>query len=99
MYSSDKDETWVCDKCKKEILFDDELPAGIPIEGDLCQDCAAATKAKCMDCGKEYPVTELEPEYERQFPNEERLLCEACSDARWEACLDKRREEGNSPEW
>jgi hypothetical protein len=78
-------ETWTCDHCGQAIPYDDEIPAPVPVGGDLCEDCAAATKAKCMDCGREYPVAELAAEYPDwmgRTHDPSRLLCESCADAR-----------------
>jgi uncharacterized protein YbaR (Trm112 family) len=85
MTTATSNETWVCERCKAVLPYDDEIPACIPIAGELCEDCATATKAKCMDCKREYPLADLTPEHpdwQGRTHDPERLLCEACDDAR-----------------
>lgn len=91
MTTATSNETWTCDRCGAVTLYDDAIPATIPIPGDLCEDCAASTRRKCMDCGREYPLCDLRPEHPDwlgRTHDDERLLCEACEDARDVALCD-----------
>ena len=78
-------ETWVCERCEASIAYDDEVPHPIPIQGELCEDCAKARTAKCMDCGAEHPLADLQAEHldwMGRTHDESRLICEQCDDER-----------------